>query len=71
MGVGVREGEWWGGVVVYIDVYLTIVCVEGGGGGSGQGTYKEIKQLYNLILQQWIKITRYTKNLAQNIITLS
>lgn len=32
MGVGVREGEWWGGVVVYIDVYLTIVCVEGGGG---------------------------------------
>lgn len=70
MGVGVREGEWWGGVVVYIDVYLTIVCVEGGG-GSGQGTYKEIKQLYNLILQQWIKITRYTKNLAQNIIKLS
>lgn len=32
MGVGVREGEWWGGVVVYIDVYLMIVCVEGGGG---------------------------------------
>lgn len=37
VGVGVREGELWGGVAVYIDVYLMIVCAWGGWGWGGVG----------------------------------
>lgn len=36
VGVGVREGELWGGVAVYIDVYLMIVCAWGGWGWGGR-----------------------------------